>query len=110
MCDKQDPNPTACGQSIIITGIHHDSLRDEIYMQIIKQLTENSNSNSVTRGWMLMGYCLICFSPNLIQNYLEYFLWKNCKYPQQMLNLLYTKLEVNLEQKMELIDVRHLLE
>jgi len=55
-------------------------LRDEIYAQMIKQLTQNPDSQSAFKGWSAMAVCLEAFPPNPeFENYFEVWLRKTIK-------------------------------
>eukprot|EP01038_Epipyxis_sp_PR26KG_P010085 gene10085-13552_t len=69
-------------QQVLIIAINYPSLRNEAFLQIIKQLNNNNYEVSFKRGWMLLCICLDGFTPvgEEFSKYLFYFLnscWKS---------------------------------
>jgi hypothetical protein len=80
MGDKMTENQDGLAQEVLAKGLEHKSLRDEIYCQLMKQLTNNPKPNSVKRGWNLMAMCLFTFPPSKhLSDYLEAFLITNAQ-------------------------------
>ncbi|XP_060074102.1 myosin-VIIa-like [Ylistrum balloti] len=50
-------------QFICALGIYQPDLRDELYCQVCKQLTNNPSRNSTVRGWVLLYLMAGSFSP-----------------------------------------------
>jgi len=50
-------------QSTIAYGIERPELRDEIFCQIIRQVTENPKEDATLRGWHFMTLCILAFLP-----------------------------------------------
>ncbi|KAI9205889.1 MyTH4 domain-containing protein [Polychytrium aggregatum] len=57
-------------QALTEKGILHGELRDEIYVQIIKQLKDNPSGESVVKAWKLLCVVTIAFPPS--KNFEEY--------------------------------------
>ena len=65
MGDKQMPFPAMLAQDVLRKGFEQRGLRDEIYCQIIKQLTNNPRPESNAKGWQLMCMCVGTFPPSV---------------------------------------------
>ncbi|KAG6857777.1 hypothetical protein H0H87_004193 [Tephrocybe sp. NHM501043] len=56
-------------------GLTHGELRDEIYCQLMKQLTGNPSTESIFKGWQLLCVALVTFPPSKnFETYLTSFL------------------------------------
>ncbi len=51
-------------QSTIAYGIERPELRDEIFCQLIRQITDNPSDEAVSRGWHFLTLCTIAFPPS----------------------------------------------
>jgi len=72
MGDRVMSFPNMLAREVLEKGIQQPDLRDEIYIQIIKQVTNNPNPSSTEKGWKMMKMCLDCFPPSReFENYLE---------------------------------------
>jgi len=63
-------------QDIITKGLAHVQIRNEIYCQILKQLTSNPNEESKRKLWQLMNILLKFFVPVEFENHLEMYIRK----------------------------------
>lgn len=61
-------------------GYEHPELRDEIYLQVVKQLHDNPSIHSIEKTWNILNVCLQAWPPsNNLENYLEMFLRQHQK-------------------------------
>ena len=75
MGDKQMSYPATLAQDIVQKGYDTPQLRDEIYVQILKQLTFNLKAESINKGWHMLCLCAGTFPPSqAFQNYLVNFI------------------------------------
>lgn len=62
-------------RNMIILGRNCPAIRDELFLQIVKQLRGNDDPNACDRLWRTLGACLSHFPPSQqFENYLELFL------------------------------------
>lgn len=57
-------DPLSVALEVVIRGWSHQGLRDELYIQLCRQTTENFRYDSLERGWELMAICLAFFPPS----------------------------------------------
>ncbi|XP_028284277.1 unconventional myosin-VIIa-like isoform X2 [Parambassis ranga] len=61
---KHARSPIELTEQIFGPATQHEALRDEIYCQIMRQMTSNTSRLSVDRGWQLMWLCTGLFPPS----------------------------------------------
>jgi hypothetical protein len=64
MGDKQMSFPATLAHDILTKGLENPLVRDEIYMQIMKQLSHNPKPESIAKGWQLMCMAVSTFPPS----------------------------------------------
>ncbi|CEO99091.1 hypothetical protein PBRA_007205 [Plasmodiophora brassicae] len=80
MGDRKSDKAFQEGYSVVTLGHSRPDLRDEIYVQTIKQLTRNPDPESCRKGWQLLGGCLASFPPSTsFENFLEVWLRLNAQ-------------------------------
>jgi len=73
--DRQLSYPTMLAKEVLQKGLEEPHLRDEIYCQLVKQLSSNPTPSSVSQAWKLMRLALTTFPPSEeFENYLEMWL------------------------------------
>eukprot|EP00457_Paulinella_chromatophora_P000379 gb/GEZN01000379.1/.p1 GENE.gb/GEZN01000379.1/~~gb/GEZN01000379.1/.p1 ORF type:complete len:1532 (+),score=209.09 gb/GEZN01000379.1/:513-4598(+) len=68
MRDRFHNLPAPLGYEVVKTGFQEPLLRDEIYMQLIKQTTNNPDPESNIFGWRLIFGCLTAFLPHKLMS------------------------------------------
>ncbi len=75
MGDKKMNFPEMLAHDILTKGFHYPTLRDEIYVQVIKQITKNERTESIAKGWQMMCLCAGTFPPSVdFENFLLHFI------------------------------------
>ncbi|XP_012615477.2 rho GTPase-activating protein 39 isoform X2 [Microcebus murinus] len=73
---KADPLHVAL--EVVTKGWSVQGLRDELYIQLCRQTTENFRLESLARGWELMAICLAFFPPTpKFHSYLEGYIYRH---------------------------------
>ncbi len=92
MGDRKYAQPELLGQDILKCAVENKELRDEIYAQVMKQLSSNPTESSTSRGWEFMLLCLDSFPPVAIENYVENFIRKSARDPKLFVRTLHQTL------------------
>ncbi|RCH79259.1 hypothetical protein CU098_003225, partial [Rhizopus stolonifer] len=80
-------------QTLLDCGISKGPMRDEIYVQICRQLNKNPKRESVQKGWQIMSVVAITFPPSKnLESYLIDFV-KQYSIDPLMMQYILTKLE-----------------
>eukprot|EP01041_Mallomonas_annulata_P002807 gene2807-5525_t len=75
MGDKHMPFPAMLAQDVLRKGFESPVIRDEIFLQIIKQLTGNPRPESIAKGWQMMCMCVSTFPPSKrFENFLLHYI------------------------------------
>ncbi|KAB7507875.1 Rho GTPase-activating protein 39 [Armadillidium nasatum] len=76
---KPDMTLNSVGLDIVTLAFNNSGMRDELYVQICRQTTENRKGDSLRRGWELMAICLEFFPPSeKFIPYLAGYITKHC--------------------------------
>jgi hypothetical protein len=83
-------DPDTLAVEFVNSGIQgSQSIQVELYIQLLKQLTENPSGPSIARGWELMIYMLSCFPPPPpIENYVLMFIREHVSTSHSLLHSL----------------------
>lgn len=75
MGDRKSSHPNELVVEILSKGLEYPTLRSEIFLQIMKQISNNKSQSSISRGWNLLVLCLKTFKPlPSFENYLHVFI------------------------------------
>lgn len=73
--DRVATQPAVIAQGILQKGFDNDALRDEIFMQLVKQVSGNPRQESEDRGWQLLCMVSGTFPPSIVlEGYLVHWL------------------------------------
>ena len=53
-------------QSIIGSGLDREELRDEIFVQCMRQVTNNPNAEATERLWLFLCLAIVAFQPSKV--------------------------------------------
>jgi hypothetical protein len=74
---------------VVLTGVRGKEIREELYLQIMKQLIGNEDGVSVRKGWEMLSLCLRCFSHPALDCYLHSFIRTESPDSENLLRLMY---------------------
>jgi hypothetical protein len=74
---------------LLDTAKKHPALNEELYLQLMKQLTSNPDPVSLRKGWNLFALFLRSFPAGNLEEYCHAFIRKSCENSEGLLKLMY---------------------
>lgn len=74
---------------VLLAGLRSKEIREELYLQVMKQLTGNEDGASERKGWEVLSLCLRCFSHPALDCYLHSFIRTESPDSENLLRLMY---------------------
>lgn len=90
MGDKVASNLMLEAQELLIKALKNPELKVEVYLQLMKQLSENSNPASVKKGWQLFALCLRTFTVQSLEKMIFVFIRQNSRDSTLLLRILFS--------------------
>lgn len=78
---------------LVNTALKVPQLHEELYLQVMKQLTNNPDPTSRTKGWNIFALFLRTFPPGNLEEFIHAFIRKNCDESQMLLRLMYYSMD-----------------
>ncbi|RCH91749.1 hypothetical protein CU098_003922 [Rhizopus stolonifer] len=86
-------------QSILTCGITKGQMRDEIYVQICKQLEDNPHSHSIKKGWEMLCIVTITFPPSKnLESYLTDFVQQHHQVEENKVDIFSQHVSIKLKR------------
>jgi len=99
MGDKIASNPMLEAKSLLIKVYKFPKLKEEVLLQLMKQLTKNPSPTSVAKGWKLFALLLRTFTSRALEERIFVFLRENCPSSISMLRLLFYSIVAQASKK-----------
>ncbi|KAI7856712.1 Rho GTPase activation protein [Circinella umbellata] len=86
-------------QSILSCGITKGQMRDEIYVQVCKQLNNNPRGTSIKKGWEILCTVCITFPPSKnLESYLTQFVQQHHQVTENEVNVMSQHVSIKLKR------------
>lgn len=99
MGDRIASNPMFEAKELLLKAYKYPSLKEEILLQLMKQLSNNPDPTSISKGWRLLALCLRTFRPGRLEDILFVFIKANCGNSDALAKLMYYSIMTSTNKK-----------